>query len=62
VKEIDKPQIKAQIRELKAKRDAALQAHDSKELKGVRRKIRRLKRQIRASQSQVPPPQPSGGN
>lgn len=42
-------QMKARIRELKAKRDAALQAHDPAELKRVRRKIHRLKRRIRAA-------------
>ncbi len=46
---IDKRAIKLQIRELKAKRDAALQAHDHAELKLVRRKLHRLKRKIRAA-------------
>ncbi len=46
---IDKRAIKLQIRELKAKRDAALEAHDSVELKRVRRKIHRLKRRVRAA-------------
>ncbi len=46
---IDKGAIKLQIRELKAKRDAALQAHDHAELKLVRRKLHRLKRKIRAA-------------
>ena len=44
---IDKTGIKAQIRELKAKRDAELAAHDLTELKETRRKIKRLKRKIR---------------
>lgn len=43
---IDKATIKQQIRQLKVKRDAALEAHDSKELKMIRRRIRRLKRKI----------------
>lgn len=45
---IDKPAIKAQMRELKVKRDAAIEAHDSDTLKSVRRQIHRLNRQIRA--------------
>jgi hypothetical protein len=43
---VDKASIKARIRELKAKRTEALAAHDSKQLKTVRRTIHRLKRQI----------------
>jgi hypothetical protein len=43
---VDKSAIKARIRELKVKREAALSAHDHKELKTVRRTIHRLKRQI----------------
>ncbi len=45
---IDKPAIKAQMRDLKKKRDAAVEAHDSDTLKSVRRQIHRLNRQIRA--------------
>ncbi len=45
---IDKPAIKAQMRELKKKRDAAIDAHDSDALKVVRRQIHHLNRQIRA--------------
>jgi len=44
---IDKKEIKAQIRELKAECGAALKAHDHKRLKMIRRKIHRLKRSIR---------------
>ncbi len=44
---IDKAKIKTQIRELKVERDATLAAHDHKQLKTVRRRIRRLKRKIR---------------
>jgi hypothetical protein len=47
--EFDRHGIKARIRELKARRDAALQARDSKELKRIRRKIHRLKHRIRAA-------------
>jgi DNA-binding IclR family transcriptional regulator len=45
---IDKPGIKARMRELKRKRDEALEAHDHDTLKSVRRQIHRLNRQIRA--------------
>ena len=45
---IDKPAIKAKMRELRKKRAAALEAHDSAALKNVRRQIHRLNRQIRA--------------
>ncbi len=44
---IDKGAVKAQIRGLKKARDAALESHDSKQLKTVRRRIRGLKRKIR---------------
>ena len=43
---IDKSSIKARIRELKTQRAAALEAHDSAQLKVVRRSIHRLKRRI----------------
>jgi len=43
---VDKASIKARIRELKVKREAALAAHDHAQLKTVRRNIHRLKRQI----------------
>jgi len=43
---VDKTGIKARIRELKTKRQAALEAHDHAQLKMVRRNIHRLKRQI----------------
>ena len=46
---IDKRKIKTQIRELKAERAKALQAHDHEDLKVIRRKIHRCKRQIRAA-------------
>ena len=45
---IDKPAIKAKMRELKKQRDAALEAHDADLLKSVRRHIHGLNRQIRA--------------
>jgi hypothetical protein len=43
---VDKAAIKAQIRELKKKREEALTAHDHAQLKVVRRTIHRLKRRI----------------
>ena len=43
---IDKSSIKARIRELKTKRAEAIEAHDSAQLKTVRRTIHRLKRRI----------------
>jgi len=43
---VDKAGIKARIRELKVKREAAIAAHDHAQLKTVRRNIHRLKRQI----------------
>jgi hypothetical protein len=43
---LDKTGIKAQMRELKHKRDEALAAHDHDELKTVRRQMHHLKRQI----------------
>jgi hypothetical protein len=46
-KGINRTAVKAQIREIKKKRDEALAAHDRAQLKKVRREIHRLKRQIR---------------
>ncbi len=43
---VDKAAIKAQIREMKKKRDEALNAHDHAQLKVTRRTIHRLKRRI----------------
>ena len=44
---LDKSKVKAQIRALKQKRTAALQAHRGDELKRVRRNIKRLKHRMR---------------
>ena len=44
---VNKSKIKAKIRKLKADRQKALDAHDSKELKKVRREIHGLKRKLR---------------
>lgn len=49
VEGIDKRGIKTRLRELKVKRDAALEAHDRRELKLVRRRIHRLKRRLRSA-------------
>ena len=43
---VDKSAIKSRIRELKTQREAAIAAHDSAQLRVVRRTIHRLKRQI----------------
>jgi predicted nucleotide-binding protein len=43
---LNKAAIKKKIRALKQERDAALEAHDSAQLKFVRRRIHRLKRSI----------------
>jgi hypothetical protein len=43
---IDKAAIKSRIKELKQRRTSAIAAHDHAQLKGVRRRIHRLKRQI----------------
>lgn len=44
---VDKTVIKARIRELKAQRDEALAAGDPVRLKRIRRKIHRMKRELR---------------
>ncbi|HKG96660.1 MAG TPA: hypothetical protein VKA97_02530, partial [Pyrinomonadaceae bacterium] len=43
---VDKSSIKSRTRELKTQREAAITAHDSAQLKVVRRTIHRLKRRI----------------
>ncbi|MFH1681735.1 MAG: hypothetical protein ABIH26_13970 [Candidatus Eisenbacteria bacterium] len=43
---INKAEVKAKIRALRAKRDEALRAHDSKQLKFLRRQIHLMKRKI----------------
>jgi len=43
----DKGQIKSQIKELKKKRDIALQAHDHAHLKTVRQQMHELRRALR---------------
>jgi hypothetical protein len=44
---IDKPAIKARMRDLKKQRQVALDAHDSVKLKSIRRQIHHHNRQIR---------------
>jgi hypothetical protein len=46
---LNKSEIKSQIKALKVERNAALEAHDHKQLKQLRRKIHGLKRQLRKS-------------
>ena len=48
---IDMPAIKAQMRELKKQRDAALESHDRHQLKSLRRQIHRLNHQLRSHMS-----------
>jgi hypothetical protein len=45
---IDKAAVKAQMRSLKKERDAAIEAHDAKQLAVIRRKYHRLNHQLRA--------------
>ena len=45
---IDKPAIKAKMRELRLQRATVLEKHDHDALKSVRRQLHRLNRQIRA--------------
>jgi protein-arginine kinase activator protein McsA len=47
VKGLDKSGIKLKIRALKKERDKALEAHDYKKLKAIRRQIKRLKSRLR---------------
>jgi DNA-binding IclR family transcriptional regulator len=46
---IDKSAVKAKLRQLKAERAKALEAHDHRQLKQIRRHIHRLNRRIRAA-------------
>ena len=43
---VDKKKLKNRIKELKKERDAALEAHDHKRLKQIRRQIHRVKRTL----------------
>ena len=44
---LDKTKIKSKIKELKKKRDEAIAVHDHKEIKSIRRGIRKLKNQLK---------------
>ena len=44
---VDKSSLKKQMKELKKERDKFLEAHDSKQLKTVRREIKKLKNKLR---------------
>ncbi|MGH7549348.1 MAG: hypothetical protein ACREMD_08685 [Gemmatimonadota bacterium] len=46
---VDKSKLKSEIRELKVRRDTALETRDAEELKRVRRRIHRLKGRLRRS-------------
>jgi len=46
---IDKAGLKKRLHQLKAERDKALEAHDGKQLKQLRRQMHHLKRRIRAA-------------
>jgi hypothetical protein len=46
VRGLNKTELRTKMKDLKQKRDAALTAHDSAQLKRVRRQIHHLKRQI----------------
>jgi DNA-binding IclR family transcriptional regulator len=46
---IDKAKVKAKIRQLKAEREKAIEAHDHAQLKQIRRQMHHLKRRIRAA-------------
>jgi hypothetical protein len=46
---IDKSSVKTEIRKLKVDRASAIEKHDHKQLKEIRRHIRELKRKIRKS-------------
>jgi len=54
VKGLNKAEVKAQIKELKKERDAALTAHDHSQLKTVRRKIHDLKVKLHRAEILAP--------
>lgn len=49
----DKASVKAQMRALKVKRDAAIGAHDHAQLKTVRRQLHELRRSLRKTAAKV---------
>jgi DNA-binding IclR family transcriptional regulator len=50
---IDKAAVKLRIRELKKRRETVIAAHDHTQLKAVRRRIHRLKRQMHKATATV---------
>src|SRR5262245_58816225 len=48
---IDKPALKARMRELRQERGAALEAHDHAALHNIRRQLHQINHQIRSHQS-----------
>ena len=51
----EKADLKKQMKELKGRRDAALEQKERKELKKIRRNIRSVKRQLRALAREAAP-------
>ena len=49
----DKADVKEEIKALKAKRDAALEAHDHAQLKTVRRQLHTLRRSLRKAAAKI---------
>ncbi len=52
VKAVDKAVIKATVRQLKARRETFLEAHDTRQLKAIRHEIHELKRKLRREAEQ----------
>jgi hypothetical protein len=50
---VDKAGVKAQMRDLKKKRDAALSSHDHAQLKAVRRQLHAMRRSLRRAAAAV---------
>lgn len=50
---LDKAGIKAHMRELKTKRDAALEAHDHAGLKTIRRQLHEVRRSLRKASAKT---------
>jgi hypothetical protein len=46
---VDKGALKSKLRQLKAEREKALEAHDHAQLKAVRRQMHRMRRKLRAA-------------
>jgi hypothetical protein len=50
---LDKAGIKSHMKELKVKRDAALEAHDHPELKAIRRQLHDVRRSLRKASAKT---------